>query len=108
MASLDEDIEAPQTKVAHQPWPRLTQLPERLAAAGFAPEAFRKELQEANAELVERFRADESVEVLVRPEVKALITAAVELAKSPMRTGGGVKLIVRSVSAKQRPRRKSP
>ena len=55
MASLDEDIEA-QTTVIHQPWLRLAQLPERLAAAGFAPEAFRKELQEANAELLKKHR----------------------------------------------------
>lgn len=54
-----------------------------------------------------RFLRIESVEVLARPEVEALIAAAVALAKTPMRTSGLGKLIIRSVSAKQRPRRRS-
>lgn len=53
-----------------------------------------------------RFIRIESVEVLARPEVEALIAAAAALTKTPMHTTGGVKLIIRSVSAKQRPRRK--
>ena len=48
MASLDEDIDASDTTVLRKaPWLRLGNLPERLADAKFAPEAFRKELQEA-------------------------------------------------------------
>ena len=54
-----------------------------------------------------RFIRLESASVLARPEVEALITAAAALAKTPMRASGGVDLIIRSVSAKQRPRRKS-
>ena len=52
-----------------------------------------------------RFLRLESAEVFDRPQVKALLTAAAERAK-PMRTRGRVQLIVRSISAKQRPRRK--
>ena len=48
MASLDEDSDVAGATVPHQPWPRIAQLPERLAAARFAPEAFRKEIQDAN------------------------------------------------------------
>ncbi|HEY6121758.1 MAG TPA: hypothetical protein VIV66_17510 [Pyrinomonadaceae bacterium] len=55
-----------------------------------------------------RFVRLESADVLARPEVQALLSAAVAQAKkSPRRTGRG-KLIIRSVSAKQRPRRRSP
>ena len=44
MASLDEDIEAADTSVTRGvPWLRLAQLPERLAAASHAPDAFRTE-----------------------------------------------------------------
>ena len=65
MASLDEDIEAAEsTGPRSAPWLRLAQLPERLAAAGFAPDAFRTELRDAHAELVERFKADEPIEIL--------------------------------------------
>jgi len=47
----------------------------------------------------------ESAEALARPEVEALIAAAVRLSK-PAESSKG-KLVIRSVSAKQRPRRKS-
>jgi hypothetical protein len=47
-----------------------------------------------------------SAEMLGRPEVEALIAAAVAQAKTPLPARGGRKLIIRSVSAKQRPRRK--
>ena len=50
----------------------------------------------------------ESVEVLTRPEVEALIAVAVARANSPFPESGRGKLIIRSVSAKQRPRRKAP
>jgi hypothetical protein len=54
-----------------------------------------------------RFIRLESPEVLARPEVKALVRAAVSNAKVPLATTGRSKLIIRSVAAKQRPRRKS-
>src|SRR6476660_3143846 len=46
--------------------------------------------------------------VLDRPEVKALLAAAVADAKTSFPLRGRVKLVIRSVSAKQRPRRPSP
>ena len=53
-----------------------------------------------------RFIRLESAKTLVRPEVEELIASAESLSKTPLpRTGRG-KLIIRSVSAKQRPRRK--
>jgi hypothetical protein len=52
-----------------------------------------------------RFIRLESVDVLKRPEVEALIAAAIAQAKPPLGTGRRA-LIIRSVSAKQRPRRK--
>src|ERR1700690_484907 len=53
-----------------------------------------------------RFIRIESAEVLARPEVEALIVAAVAKSKPPLPSIGKRKLIIRSVSAKQRPRRK--
>ena len=50
----------------------------------------------------------ESADVLARPEIEALIAAAIAQAKTPMRGSGRGRLIIRSVSVKQRPRRKSP
>jgi len=46
-----------------------------------------------------------SVEILGRPEVEALIEAAIAQAKTPLPASGGGKLIIRSISAKQRRRR---
>jgi hypothetical protein len=54
-----------------------------------------------------RFIRIESVDVLARPEVKALVAAAAALAKTPLRSGGRGKLIIRSVSVNQRPRRRT-
>jgi len=54
-----------------------------------------------------RFLRLESADVLARPEVEALIGAAIGQGKTPMRRTGRGKLIIRSVSATQRPRRKS-
>jgi len=54
-----------------------------------------------------RFIRLESAAVLARPEVQALITAAIAKAKTPLPATGRPKLIIRSVSAKQRPRRRS-
>ncbi len=48
----------------------------------------------------------DSADVLVRPEVEALIAAAIAQAKTPFRADARGQLIIRSVSAKQRPRRK--
>ena len=54
-----------------------------------------------------RFIRIESAETLVRPEVEALIAAAIAQAKFPLPTSGKGRLIIRAISAKQRPRRKS-
>ena len=48
-----------------------------------------------------------SAETLAQPEVEALIAAAVARNKTPLPASGKGKLIIRSVSAKQRPRRKA-
>jgi hypothetical protein len=53
-----------------------------------------------------RFVRLPSANVLMRPEVEALIAAAIAEAKTPLRARGRVRLIIRSVSVKQRPRRK--
>jgi hypothetical protein len=55
-----------------------------------------------------RFIRLESSGVLARPEIEALIAAAIAQSKTPLRTTGRGMLIIRSVSAKQRSRRKSP
>lgn len=54
-----------------------------------------------------RFLRLPSADILVRPEVEALIKAAAAQAKTPFPEKGLPKLIIRSISAKQRPRRKS-
>ncbi len=54
-----------------------------------------------------RFIRIESAEMLNRPEVEALIAAAIARCKAPLATGGKGRLIIRSISAKQRPRRKA-
>jgi len=52
-----------------------------------------------------RFIRLESADILARSEIKALLAAAIARSRTPFpRTGRG-RLIVRSVSAKQRPRR---
>jgi hypothetical protein len=53
-----------------------------------------------------RFIRLDSAQTLARPEVEALIAAAIVRAKTPLPSRGARKLIIRSVSAKQRPRRK--
>jgi hypothetical protein len=53
-----------------------------------------------------RFIRLPSVATLARPEVNALIAAAVARAKTPLPAKGRGRLIIRSVSAKQRPRRR--
>ena len=54
-----------------------------------------------------RFIRLESASVLSAPDVEALLTAAVDHAKQPLSASGRGRLIIRSVSAKQRPRRRS-
>jgi hypothetical protein len=46
----------------------------------------------------------DTAEDLARPDVAALIDAAVDLAATPMVAAGGRVLIIKSISAKQRPR----
>jgi uncharacterized protein DUF1801 len=53
-----------------------------------------------------RFIRVPSVAVLARPEVEALIEAACAGAKTPLREHGRGVLIIKSISTKQRPRRK--
>ncbi|PZR77041.1 MAG: hypothetical protein DLM73_00585 [Chthoniobacterales bacterium] len=53
-----------------------------------------------------RFVRLESAEILERSEVKALLAAAVSHGKAPLPASGRPQLIIRSVSKKQRPRRK--
>ena len=55
-----------------------------------------------------RFIRLESPQVLERSEVKALLAAAVKMAKTPLPTGGRGNLVIKSISAKQRPRRRVP
>ena len=52
-----------------------------------------------------RFIRLETAAILARPEVDALIGQAIAINKTALPTSGGGKLIIRSVSAKQRPRR---
>jgi hypothetical protein len=53
-----------------------------------------------------RFLRLESVDVLARPEVETLISAAIARAKTPLPASGRGRLIIRAVSAKQRARRR--
>ena len=53
-----------------------------------------------------RFIRVESASVLARPEVEALLAAAIDRANTPLPATGRGRLIIRSVAAKQRPRRK--
>ena len=50
----------------------------------------------------------ESAGRLADPDVEALIAAAIAGAKAPLPESGRPKLIIRSISAKQRPRKKGP
>jgi hypothetical protein len=53
-----------------------------------------------------RFMRLASADVLARPDVEALIAAAIARAKTPLAASGRGRLIIRCVSAKQRPRRR--
>ena len=53
-----------------------------------------------------RFIRVESASVLARPEVEALIAAAIDRARTALPASGRGRVIIRSISAKQRPRRK--
>src|SRR5579863_8399162 len=50
-----------------------------------------------------RFVRLESAKTLERPEIAALMSAAIELGPVPLPATGGGKLIIRSISAKQKP-----
>ena len=53
-----------------------------------------------------RFIRLDSSDVLARPEVAALMNAAIDRSRTPFRATGRGRLVIRSVSAKQRPRRR--
>jgi hypothetical protein len=53
-----------------------------------------------------RFIRIESAQALADPHVDDLISAAIEQSKTPLPESGRGRLIIRSISAKQRPRRK--
>jgi hypothetical protein len=53
-----------------------------------------------------RFLRVESAKDLARPEVEALLSAAITQAKAPLPATGHGTLVIRSISAKQRPRKK--
>jgi len=54
-----------------------------------------------------RFIRLPSAEVLAQPEVQKLLALAAERARTPLPTSGRGTLVIRSVSPKQRPRRKA-
>jgi hypothetical protein len=54
-----------------------------------------------------RFLRLESADILARPEVESLIAAAIAQAENPLPASGKSKLIIRAISAKQRPRKKA-
>jgi hypothetical protein len=54
-----------------------------------------------------RFIRVESASRLTHPDIEALVAAAIDRAKTPLRTTGRGRLIIRSVAAKQRARRKA-
>jgi hypothetical protein len=54
-----------------------------------------------------RFLRLESAAVLARPEVEDLIAAAIAQSKNPLPASGRGKLIIQSVSAKQKPRQRA-
>jgi len=55
-----------------------------------------------------RFIRVPSAKILEQPAVQTLLSAAAERARVPLARSRSGKLIIRSVSAKQRPRRRSP
>jgi hypothetical protein len=55
-----------------------------------------------------RFIRLPAASVLAQAEVEALIAQAIAQSKAPLRAEGRGRLIIRSVSAKQRPRRQTP
>jgi hypothetical protein len=54
-----------------------------------------------------RFIRLDSASVLARPQVEALLASAIAQAKSPLPATGRGKLIIRSIAARQRPRRRA-
>ena len=66
-----------------------------------------KGLLRGSGNVVRSIRLD-SAAALTRPAVRALIAAALQRAKTPLPAHGRHRLIIKSVSAKQRPRRAPP
>jgi hypothetical protein len=62
-------------------------------------------LLRGSGNVVRSIRLD-SAATLERPEVRALIDAALQTAKTPLPADGSHELIIKSVSTKQRPRRR--
>ncbi len=54
-----------------------------------------------------RFIRIGAASVLANPDIEALVAAAIKRATTPLPATGGGRLIIRSVAAKQRPRRKT-
>lgn len=52
-----------------------------------------------------RFIRVPDAKTLERPEVKALISASIEIGKAPLQKTGRGRLVIRSISTKQRPRK---
>jgi len=63
-----------------------------------------KKVLRGSGNVVRNIRLEDAA-TLDRPEVRALMAAALERAKVPMDPRGAHQLVIRSVSAKQRPRR---
>src|SRR4029078_8387582 len=63
------------------------QLRERLTEASHAPDGFCKELAEANTQLTERLRSDESVEVLVHARAELIDAILREVWSSQLPAG---------------------
>jgi [protein-PII] uridylyltransferase len=63
-ASLEEDEAGP--RIEMPPWPLLERLPQLLVEGNYSREVCRKLIQDAQAELQQRFTAEENIEVLVR------------------------------------------
>jgi hypothetical protein len=66
-----------------------------------------KGLLQGEGNVVRYIRLDDE-KTLDRADVKALMTTALEMAAVPIDKKGQYKLVIKSVSAKQRPRRPDP
>ena len=64
-------------------------------------------IEKFDAKKDQRLIRMESASRLAQPEVEALVAAAIERARKPLPSSGRGKLIIRSISAKQQPRRRA-